>query len=95
MILFAIFTLSLTLNAVHGCEAFMRSMVPAVCVDPQFPAETFPCEVIGPTVWLTCEVRGNEVWLSRNPLPGEVLTFCIFAENSVDRSGCAEPVNRL
>ena len=95
MILFAIFTLSLTLNAVHGCEAFMRSMVPAVCVDPQFPAETFPCEVISPMVQLACEIRGNEMWTTSQPRPGTVLAFCIFAENSVDRSGCAEPVNHL
>ena len=95
MILFCIFTLSLTLNAVHGCEAFMRSMVPAVCVDPQFPAETFPCEVISPMVQLACEIRGNEMWTTSQPRPGTVLAFCIFAENSVDRSGCATPVNRL
>ena len=95
MILFAIFTLSLTLNATHGCEAYLRTMVPALCPDPDFPAEMVPCEHLSPMVQLACEVRGSEMWTTSNPPPGAVLAFCIFAENSFSRSGCAEPVNKL
>ena len=95
MILFAIFTMSLTLNATHGCEAYLRNMVPAMCPDPQFPAEMIPCERLSPMVGLACEIRGAEMWTTSTPRPGQVLAFCIYAENSAGRSGCAEPVNHL
>ena len=95
MIQFALFTLSLTAGASHGCEAYLRNMVPAVCTDPRFPAEQYACDAISPMVGIACEVRGNEMWTTSQPRPGQVLALCIYAENTGGRSDCAANVGTL
>ena len=94
LILFATFDPSPTPAASHGCSAYLREMVPALCPDPNFPAELVPCAYISPMIGLSCEGVGGEAFTSSSPRPGAVLAFCIYAENSAGRSGCAEPVNR-
>lgn len=85
---FAVFSLSPTPGAAHGCEAWMRSNVPVPCVGEQPP----PCLGIGPMVPVPCAVDGNAAYALEQPLPGQAFAFCIYAENSAGRSGCAEPV---
>ena len=93
--LFAVFTLSPTPGVAHGCDAWLRVMVPALCPDPEFPAEMVPCEFMSLPMPVPCAVDGNEAYALTQPLPGQAFTFCIFAENTAGRSGCAEPVSHL
>lgn len=82
-------------GAVHACEASILSMVPATCPDPNFPAEFIPCEVLAPPSAIVCAIVEGpifEIWIDRNPAPGQALAFCVFAENSAGRSGCAVPI---
>lgn len=88
LIIFAIFDLSPTPGAVHGCEAWLRRMVPVPCVGEHPP----PCEAAGPLVALPCEVAGNAALSVSGPRPGAVIAFCIYAETYGGRSGCAEPI---
>lgn len=93
--LFAIFTLSPTPGAAHGCDAWLRTMVMVACPEPEFPSEWTVCPRMAPPMPVPCAVTGNEAYALTQPLPGQAFWFCIFAENSIDRSGCAEPVEHL
>lgn len=94
LILLATFTPSPTPGALHRCEAWLRVMVDSTCPDPQHPAETIPCQVIGPMVPVTCEAAAGEMRTTLDAAPGELLAFCVRAYNAAGESECGEPVTR-
>lgn len=88
----AVFTPSATPGAVHGCEAFGRTMRLALCRDEANPQLWVPCRVMRAPFPVACSVSGGALDVAWLPKAGEAIGFCVYAETPDGRSECGDVV---